>query len=112
MKVLGSVINGYSRVFFFVDALDECASTERRQLLNEVFELQHNAKVHIFATSRFLDNITIQFRGWMSIEIRATKEDVRSYLDNQISHLPPFVSKKVDLQEEIATKIGNAVDGI
>ena len=111
-EVLESVIQGYSKVYLFIDALDECVVTERDRLLKEVFKLQINAHVNLFATSRFIDDITTQFNGRMSCEIRATEKDVRSYLNNRILELPTFVSRRPDLQVEIVDEIVNAVDGM
>ena len=111
-KVLDSVISGYSRVYLLIDALDECAMTERDRLLKEVFKLQITAQVNLFATSRLMDNITTQFSGRISHEIRASKEDVRRYLNNHILELPTCVSRRPDLQVEIVNEIVNAVDGM
>ena len=64
------------------------------------------------ATSRFIPDITEEFKGSPSLEIRANDGDVRKYLDGHMSRLRPFVSRKPDLQEEIKTQIVKAVDGM
>jgi hypothetical protein len=46
------------------------------------------------------------------IEIRASDDDVRRYLDGKMSQLRPFVSRNFALQEEIKTEIIKAVDGM
>lgn len=53
-----------------------------------------------------------KFKGSVSIEIRASSDDVRRYLDNHLSQLPGFVSDNLELQEEIKTEIVKAVDGM
>ena len=112
MEVISSVISSYSRVFFFIDALDECPSTERNQLLKEVFQLQSEALVNLFATSRVIDCVIAQFSGSLSQEIRASEKDVRRYLDSHVAQLPTCVLKRPDLQEEIVCEISKAVDGM
>ena len=112
ITVLGTVIASYSRVFMIIDALDECASTDRQQLLKEVFTLQTQAQINIFATSRILPDIKLQFGECSSLEIRASKEDVERYLESQMHHLPTCVVKSPALQREVATEITKAVDGM
>jgi hypothetical protein len=53
-----------------------------------------------------------QFKGALSLEIRANDEDVQRYLGGRISQTELGVLKHPDLQEEIKTKITKAVDGM
>ena len=114
--ILQAVAAMYSRVFIVVDALDECQTTSacRTEFLSEIFDLQAKLKcgVNFFATSRFIPEITDKFEDSMSLEIQASEQDVRRYVDGHISHLPSFVGRSPDLQEEIKTKIVKAVDGM
>ncbi len=104
----------YSRVFIIVDALDECevSNEGRKRFLSELFNLQANAEVNLFATSRFIPDIKKEFEDSVSLDIRATKDDVLRYLDGHMSRLPRCVSQNNFLQENIAFGITNAVDGI
>ena len=112
MMVLRSAMTSYSRVFFVIDALDECENSHRKQLLKELSKLQAQVQANVFATSRFLPDITTNFNGKMSLEIRATEEDVRRYLENQTHRLPGCVSRDLALQKEITTQIIKAIDGM
>jgi Cdc6-like AAA superfamily ATPase len=113
-RALQSVAAMYSQVFFIVDALDECQTSDgsRAKFLSELFALQTNCKANFFATSRFIPEIRENFEGGPSVEIRATEDDVRKYLDSRICSLPAFVRRNPDLQEEIKTEIIKAVDGM
>ncbi len=113
-RTLQSVAAMYSRVFIIVDALDECQVTCgcRTRFLSELRDLQAKSRVNLFATSRFILDITEKFEGCISLEIRATDHDVRRYVDGHISHLPSFVGRNLDLQEQIKTQIIKAVDGM
>jgi len=104
----------YSRAFIVVDALDECRASNgcRSRFLSEIFNLQAKSKANIFATSRFIPEITERFEGSMLLEIRASEHDVRRYVDGHMSHLPSFVGRSLDLQEEIKAEIVKAVDGM
>ena len=113
-SALQSAATLYSRVFIVVDALDECqiVNGDRKRFLLGLFSLQAKCGVNIFATSRSIPEIEKHFKGCTSLEIRATEEDVRRYLDRHIPQLPGSVFQSEVLQEKIKTAIVNAVDGI
>jgi Cdc6-like AAA superfamily ATPase len=113
-EALQSVVVLYSRIFIIVDALDECQASNgcRTRFLSEIFDLQAKTKANIFATSRFIPEITEKFKGSAILEIRAMDEDVDRYLDGHISQLPYFVQRNPELQEKIKTEIVKAVDGM
>ncbi|KAF4613399.1 hypothetical protein G7Y89_g15488 [Cudoniella acicularis] len=104
----------YSRVFFIVDALDECQISDgcRQRFLLSLFDLQAECGVNLFATSRPISSIEKEFEGNSKLEIRASKEDVRKYLNGRMFRLPGFVARSPELQEEIKTDIIKAVDGM
>jgi Cdc6-like AAA superfamily ATPase len=113
-KVLRSVTATYSRAFIIIDALDECQAMDgcRTRLLSEIFRLQAWNGANVFATSRFIPEILNSFKGSVSLEIRASSEDVRTYLDGRMSQLPGFVVRSPELREKIKSEIGKAVDGM
>ncbi|KAF3290930.1 hypothetical protein TWF970_000188 [Orbilia oligospora] len=117
INTLRSVIKTYSRVFVIVDALDEYpASNGRAKFLTELFHLHDEYGVNIFATSRFIPEIAEIFeRGTMpesraTVEIRAHDEDVRNYLDGEISQLGDNLLE--EYREHIKTEIANAARGM
>jgi Cdc6-like AAA superfamily ATPase len=113
-KALQSVADLYSRVFIIIDALDECQASDgcRSRFLSEIFSLQAKCGAHLFATSRFIPEITEKFAGKLSLEIRASSDDVRKYLDIRISQGESRILRRPDLQAEITTEIVKAVDGM
>ncbi|KAK6527593.1 hypothetical protein TWF694_004577 [Orbilia ellipsospora] len=114
METLKSVVNLYSRVFIVVDALDECQPSHncRWRFLSEIFSLQAKYNVNIFATSRHVPEIQEKFNGSTLLEVRASTDDVRRYLDGRMHELATCVRSNPELQEEIKTKIVKAVDGM
>jgi hypothetical protein len=112
--VLQTVAAAYSRVFIIIDALDECqiSSGCRQRFLSSLFNLQATCGVNLFATSRPISSIEKEFEGNSKLEIRASKEDVRSYLEGHMFRLLGFVVRSLDLQEEIKTNIIKAIDGM
>jgi Cdc6-like AAA superfamily ATPase len=113
-RALQSAVTMYSRVFIIIDALDECQVSHncRKTFLSELFGLQAKSGANLFATSRFIPEITEKFQGSLSLEIRASEHDVRRYVDGHISYLPSFVGRSPDLQEEVKTGIVKAVNGM
>ncbi|RYP70705.1 hypothetical protein DL771_005309 [Monosporascus sp. 5C6A] len=122
LKALQSVAGLYSRVFIIVDALDECQDRHGclTSFLPAIFSLQATTETNLFATSRHVPEIAVMFKGSISVEIRATDDDVRRYLDGRKLMLPEFVGSPPELQEElqkklheeIKTEILKAVDGM
>jgi hypothetical protein len=113
-RALLSVATLYSRVFIVVDALDECQAFDgcRSTFLGGIFNLQAKCGANLFATSRLIPGISEQFEGSTSLQIRASEEDVRRYLDGRMSQLPAFIGHSSHLQKRIKTEIVGAVDGM
>jgi hypothetical protein len=114
LGVLQFVAAAYSRIFLIVDALDECQISDgyRQKFLSGLFDLQEKCGANIFATSRPILSIEKEFEGNTMLEIRASEEDVRRYLEGHMFRLPGFVVRSLELQEEIKTKIVKAVNGM
>jgi len=111
---LRSVLGGYHRAFVIVDALDECQTTDscRQRFLQGMLDLVGATQVNLFATSRSIPEIVEKFREATRLEIRASPEDVRKYVDGSIYQLPSFVGRNPELKEEVITAIIKAVDGM
>ena len=104
----------YSRVFIIIDALDEYQISDgcRQQFLSALFNLQVKCRANLFATSRPISSIEKAFEGNPMLEIRASEDDVRRYLDGHLFRLPGFVIRSLEFQEEIKTDIIKAVAGM
>jgi hypothetical protein len=112
----------YSSVFIAVDALDECHDYHecRTKFLSAIFDLQTIAGINLFATSRDIPEITAKFNRSIVVEIHATDDDVRKYVDGRNLRLPEFVgwtreqqeALQNQLREEIKTEIVKVVDGM
>ncbi|KAI4620670.1 uncharacterized protein J4E87_006995 [Alternaria ethzedia] len=113
-EALRSAMATYSRVFIVLDALDECSTSQgcRTRLLSSIQNLQKHGHINILATSRFIPEITEKFKTACELEIQADSNDVREYLSDNIYRLPGFVQDNVSLQEEVVSKIVEAVRGI
>ena len=113
-RTLQSVVGTYRRVIIIVDALDECQESNncRTKFLSEIFKLQVKSGASLFATSRFISEVTEKFKGCPSQEILASDEDVRKYLDDHMSPRRAVLRENLKLQDEIKTKIVKATKGM
>lgn len=104
------------KVFILIDALDECPSESLNGLLSQVFSLQNSCdtSTNFFATSRYIPDVVSIFekQNVISMDIRASPDDVGKYLENHMSRLPSFVARNPQLQQEIVQEISKAVDGM
>ncbi|KAH6973714.1 hypothetical protein BKA56DRAFT_676379 [Ilyonectria sp. MPI-CAGE-AT-0026] len=113
-KAINSLVTLYSRVFILVDALDECQTSQgcRIRFLTEISSLQLKCRANIFSTSRFLPDIADQFKGSISLEIRASEQDVQRYVDGFMPHLPLCIRDHPELCKEVKTEITKASAGM
>lgn len=111
-EALQSVIVSYHRAFVIVDALDEYRTSDRMQFLTEISGIQAKTNLNVFATSRSIPEISERFKDAISLEVCASEEDVRRYVDGHMSRLPSFVDRDQKLQGEIKSGISQSVGGM
>ncbi|KAH8728164.1 ankyrin repeat domain-containing protein [Phaeosphaeriaceae sp. PMI808] len=111
-SVLRDVLAQYPYVYIVVDALDECQSEIRRQLLAKLFDLQKGADVRLMATSRFIPDVEDAFKQALRLEVQASGEDVKRFVAGQVYRLPVCIQRNAALQELVQEKIVEAVDGM
>lgn len=103
----------YSKMFIVVDALDECSYGIRRRLLTALRTLTSTA--NLLVTSRDLSSIAEEFQGATRLDIYASDDDVRRYIERRIPHesrLAKHVEGQPVLQEEIVRRILENVQGM
>lgn len=113
-RTLRSVAIMYSRVFIIVDALDECQVSDgcRIGFLSEIFQLRDKIGANIFVTSRDNWEIKKLFRESISLEIRASDEDLQLYLSDRLSKTQCLVGCRPEQLDEIKAAIIKAVRGM
>lgn len=111
-NALREVVSQLPRVYIVVDALDECQSETRRQLVAKLRDLQAVADVRLMATSRFIPDIEDAFRLAPRLEVKASDEDVKRFVAGQTCRLPACIQRSVALQKMVQEKIVEAVDGM
>jgi len=93
----------FSDVYVFLDAYDECVKSERKSLIQFLQQLSQMGNVCTFITTRThtLDDLTSLLENNKTLKIKATPEDVETYISEKLE------SEK--LKKEIKTKIVNSI---
>lgn len=113
---LQSVLAKHSIVYVAVDALDECPNRDgtRRQFLAKLRDLQGKSRIdlRLVVTSRFIPDIVDDFSAALTLEVRASDEDVKRFVAGQTYRLPRCIKRDDKLQDMVQDKIVQAVDGM
>jgi hypothetical protein len=109
-----SVLSKLSTVYVVVDALDECRDADgtRRNFLNILRSFQQRSNLHLMITSRFIPDIVEDMEGAVTLEIRASDEDIRRFVAGQLHRLPACIRRDSDLQSLVQEGIVEATDGM
>ena len=85
----------FSQVYIVVDALDELRQDDNvvKALLSDLSELQAKRVVNLMLTSRYIPRVVYYVQSDMTLEVRASDEDVKRYVDGRINELPKFIPK-------------------
>jgi hypothetical protein len=114
-KLLQSEVRRLSDVFIVIDALDECLEGNHtgESFLAEIQKLQPT--IHLLITSRHISTIEREFEKAARVEIRASHEDVRRYLEGRIEskgRLARLVKADPTLQATIVNTIAEKAEGM
>jgi hypothetical protein len=103
----------YSQTFIIADALDECNDLDnnRQKFLSAILDIQRKTDTNIFVTSRINHTIAKFFEDALCLEIRANTDDIKSYIDGQMSLLQSDILDE-DLRERIRRDVLKSVDGM
>ena len=104
-----------SEVFIVVDALDECLEDNniRQILLTELRAIQ--PRTHLMITSRPHVDITSDFPESIQLEIRATDDDVRCYIDARMAgdrDLAMLLKGHTSLQNKMREVVADNASGM
>jgi hypothetical protein len=114
VDVLHSSFAAFSTVYIIVDAIDEYPEAQRCILLQRLAAM--GPTVNLLITSRPHISPDPSFRNLDALEIRASEDDIREYVDSHLrmsrkwKDVQAYLSD--DLQQEIHSKISDTVDGM
>ena len=113
-QILEAVLRDLHRLTVVVDALDECERPAREDFLSTVRTLRGQCQMRLLATSRFLPAIESHstFLGKPKLEVRASDEDLESYIRSRAGELHGWAVSKPDLFEDLVSSTVGAVGGM
>ncbi|KAJ7444049.1 ankyrin repeat-containing domain protein [Mycena latifolia] len=112
--ILQSAMAQHSKVYIIVDALDEYPE-EQRNILLEYLSMLLGPTTSLMLTSRPHVTLDHLFSDISGLEISATENDIRRYVDKQIQKSPRLckhVQTRPELHNEIKSKISSNADGM
>lgn len=113
IDLLHSSFAEFSTVYIVVDAIDEYPEGQRWILLQRLAAM--DPTVNLMITSRPHVTPDASLPNLDTLEIRASDDDVRRYVDSQIQRSPRLskhVQARPELREEIHSKMSRTVDGM
>ncbi|KAI1388288.1 ankyrin repeat-containing domain protein [Hypoxylon trugodes] len=116
VKDLSDLLHELSKdrqIYIVIDALDECPSSYRSRLVEELKRQRDN--LSILFTSRLLDEFKFISEGFEKKEIKANSSDVDLYIDHEFGTKPrlkQYLEDDPTLLYEVKTAVRNACDGM
>lgn len=113
-KTTQSVLGKLSTVYVLVDALDESYNRNgnRRRFLETLRLLQLENDLRLMVTSRHIPEIVDEFKEALTVEVRASSDDIRRFIAGQMCRLPKCIRCDAVLQELVQDQVVEAADGM
>ncbi|KAL4884606.1 ankyrin repeat-containing domain protein [Aspergillus karnatakaensis] len=116
LNLLCRVMEGYSRTFIVIDALDEIPTSGgiQSRILKTLFSIQDTACTSLLVTSRQISEIVESFRskGSMLCEIRARDYDVETFIKSEFLTFEAWIRGAPGLERQITDAVMKAADGM
>lgn len=114
-NLLRLAVQSYSKVLVVIDALDECNEVDgtRKALISELRKLK--PQLNLLVTSRDIPNLQRQLQDATRLEIQASDEDIRNYIEERISssdRLSMYVKKDSSLQKVMIDTVTKNAQGM
>ena len=103
-----------SILFVIIDALDECVNESKDEFLKELQDLRPKLRLIITSRSSIM-NITYYFEDAVSLEIRPSNEDIKTYLEERLqreSRLRMYIQEDPSLHNDIIKVIVDKAKGM
>ncbi|CAG8961467.1 hypothetical protein HYFRA_00013919 [Hymenoscyphus fraxineus] len=113
-EMISIALESFEKVHVIVDALDECDSAIRVDLVKTIRRMV--GRVHLFCSSRYMiEDISVYFMNALTIRVKGSDEDIRIYLRAQIntkSNLLRLCKQHQGLTERIVEAVTKKTDGM
>ena len=100
-------------VYLVFDALDECASEQRKSFLESISRASQLQNVRLLVTSRpHLQDLTEIFEHSHTLEIKAQEADIKTYLNHELDRQAISYRADPDFAERLVEKLTQGADGM
>lgn len=100
-------------VYLVFDALDECASGQRKSFLEFISQASQLQNVRLLVTSRpHLQDLTEIFEHSPTLEIKAQEGDIKTYLNHELDRQSITYRADPDFAERLVEKLTQGADGM
>ncbi|KAJ7742363.1 ankyrin repeat-containing domain protein [Mycena maculata] len=109
LKVLDEVLSELSRCYIVLDALDEGNEADFHRLVHFIKTLlggPNKRSLHLLFTSQPRQIFTEEFGDVTLVELEsdATENDIRSFIENRVSHLKSWATQAERVTEQVVQK--------
>ena len=111
---LQASVTEFGIVYIVIDALDELDPNQIRlyQLLTWLRDIQHDSRVRLLTTSRFVPAVVEHFKDAVRVDIAARGEDLEIYVKRNIGALAWRVQRDEALQQHICEVLVTSCAGM
>ena len=114
LEMIALSITHWSRVYLIVDALDELGNADQvlQILIGILRRLQDVHQFNLMIISRYIPSLVSDFHQTYCVDVQASSDVIRRYVDGRFVDLSSCVRKNPGLQETIAVAIVKTVEGM
>ncbi|MCJ1394650.1 hypothetical protein MMC18_007530 [Xylographa bjoerkii] len=113
ISLMRTISEHFERTYVFVDALDECAETNRERFLRLTKSIEHF--VSLFITSRPHLHLEKKFTNMSRLDIVARGSDIQTYLESEIDRndrLCELIAQDPNLKVDIIKRLNDKASGM
>ncbi|KAK1730954.1 uncharacterized protein BDZ83DRAFT_776467 [Colletotrichum acutatum] len=105
LDILKEAAGKVSRLFIIIDGFEILSSDQGRKLSESLGSLAQSFNTHVLVTSRSIPYIEHNFGLWWTMNVRGSKEDLRSYARAAILHDNTSTSLEVEKLQQAETRV-------
>ncbi|SJL14313.1 uncharacterized protein ARMOST_17769 [Armillaria ostoyae] len=111
-KILLQEFKSFHHVYVVLDALDEFADNQRKELVEKIRSLGDN--IHLLVTSRDIPKIGLLFKEDAKLDIRAVEADITTFVADKLSRgdLADLINGDDNLHQTIITGVAEKARGM
>ncbi|RBR24684.1 uncharacterized protein FIESC28_02457 [Fusarium coffeatum] len=112
-SIMTNVATNLGSVYLVLDALDECASEQRKVFLQSIGQVSQLQNVRLLVTSHpHIQDLAEIFGHCPTLEIKAQEGDIKMYLDHELDRQSISYRADPDFAERLVKKLTEGAEGM